>query len=163
MVELLPRMRRFAYALTSDPNKADDLVQEGYARAFAHQDGFQPGTRLASWMYQIIHNVWLNQLRASRLRGPILDIEALPEPAGQDGRDLMESRLTLRRVLRALSQLPQEQREVVALVSIEGLSYQEAADILGVPLGTVTSRLARGRRTLYEIAIEGVARLRGSA
>jgi RNA polymerase sigma-70 factor (ECF subfamily) len=163
MVDLLARMRRFAYALTSDPSKADDLAQEGYARAFAHLDGFQSGTRLASWMYRIIHNVWLNQLRASRLRGAVLDVEALPEPAGEDGRDVMESRLTLSRVLQALKLLPREQREVIALISIEGLSYQEAADILEVPLGTVTSRLARGRRALYEIAVEGVGRLKDQA
>lgn len=161
LVELLPRMRRFAYALTSDPTRADDLVQEGYMRAFAHLHQFQPGTRLASWMYRIIHNVWLNQRRASRMRDAVVDFDARPEPVGDDGRTVVESRLTLTRVLEALSRLPREQQVVIALISIEGLSYQEAADVLDVPLGTVTSRLARGRRALYEIAVEGAPVLKG--
>src|SRR5262245_14894684 len=103
LVDLLPRMRRFAYALTSDDSKADDLVQEGYARAFAHLDQFQPGTRLASWMYRIIRNVWFNQRRALRVQGIVVDVAASPEAVGDDGRAVVESRLTLNRVLQAMS------------------------------------------------------------
>jgi RNA polymerase sigma-70 factor, ECF subfamily len=161
LVGLLPRLRRFAYALTGDPSRAEDLVQEACARAFAHIHQFQPGTRLVSWMYKIIRNIWLNQERAQRSRGVIIDLETSPEPVGDDGRAIMESRLTLNRVLEALAQLPRDQQELIALICIEGVSYQEAADILDIPLGTVTSRLARGRRALYETAVEGPGALGG--
>jgi RNA polymerase sigma-70 factor (ECF subfamily) len=155
LVELLPRLRRFAYSLAGDSVKADDLVQEGCARAFAHLSTYRPGTRLDAWMYRIIRNIWLNHKRASRVRGVVIDIDEAPDAAGEDGRDVTESRLTLSQVLEALTKLPREQQELIALVCIEGLSYQEAADVLDIPLGTVTSRLARGRRALYAIAIEG--------
>ena len=161
IVELLPRLRRFAYALSGDPDKGDDLVQEACARAFAHLDQWQPGTRLDSWMYKIIHNIWLDQKRASKVRGIAVDLDSGPELAGEDGRDVMNSRLTLRRVLAALSSLPQEQQALITLVSFEGLSYQEAAAILGIPVGTATSRLVRGRHALYAIAVEGVRTLKG--
>lgn len=161
IVELLPRLRRFAYALSGDPDKGDDLVQEGCARAFAHLDRWQPGTRLDSWMYKIIHNIWLDQMRASRVRGIVVDVDSGPELAGEDGRDVMNSRLTLRRVLDALRSLPQAQQALITLVSFEGLSYQEAADILEIPVGTATSRLVRGRRALYAMAVEGINALEG--
>jgi len=159
LVALLPRLRRFAYALAGDAARADDLVQEGCARAFAHLDAYRPGTRLDSWMYRIIRNIWLNQKRDQAVRGTPVDLDDAPEPAGEDGRDVTESRLTLNKVLAALMKLPREQQELIALVCFEGVSYQEAADILDIPLGTVTSRLARGRRALYEMAIDGTPAL----
>lgn len=155
IIELLPRLRRFAYALTCDPDKGDDLVQEGCARAFARLGQWRPGTRLDSWMYKIIHNIWRDQMRASKVRGIAVDLESGPELAGEDGRDVTECRLTLARVLDALGTLPQEQQALIALVGFEGLSYQEAAAILGIPLGTATSRLIRGRQALYAKAVEG--------
>jgi RNA polymerase sigma-70 factor (ECF subfamily) len=157
LIALLPRLRRFAYALTGDPHHADDVVQEACLRACAHIDQYQPGTRLDSWMYKIVRNVWLNQERAWRRRRPAATFDAAPDIAGEDGRDTTESRLTLNQVLRSLATLPREQQELVALVCIEGLSYQEAADILEIPLGTATSRLARARRFLYVTAVEGPA------
>jgi RNA polymerase sigma-70 factor (ECF subfamily) len=156
LVELLPRLRRFAYALTGDPHRADDLVQEACVRAFANLHQFQPGTRLNSWMFKIVRNLWLNEKRAFKVREIVTDLESAPEPVGEDGRTVVESRLTLSRVLDAMSKLPHEQRLLIALVCIEGLSYQEAADILEIPVGTVTSRLGRGRRALYAVAVEGV-------
>lgn len=161
IVELLPRLRRFAYALSGDPDKGDDLVQESCARAFAHLDQWQPGTRLDSWMYRIIHNIWRDQKRATRVRGTSIDLDSVPDISGEDGRDVVNSRLSLRHVLNGLASLPSEQRVLITLISIEGLSYEDAAAILGIPVGTVTSRLVRGRRALYAIAIEGAARLRG--
>lgn len=161
LVLLLPRLRRFAYALAGDSVRGDDLVQEGCARAFASLSSFQPGTRLDAWMYRIIRNVWLNTIRASRARGEVVDLDDTPEPAGEDGRDVTESRLTLNRVLHAMGKLPREQQELITLVCIEGVSYQEAAKILDIPLGTVTSRLARGRRALYAMAVEGTATSEG--
>lgn len=161
IVELLPRLRRFSYALTGDPEKGDDLVQEGCLRAFARLDQWQPGTRLDSWMFRIIHNIWIDQKRASKVRGAVVDLDDAPELMGVDGRDVVERRLTLNRVLEAMAELPQEHRELIALVSIEGVSYQEAATILDIPVGTVTSRLVRARRALHAIAVEGVQKVEG--
>ncbi len=155
LIGLMPRLRRFAYALSGDPQRSDDLVQEAFARALAHLDHFQTGTRLDSWMYQILRNVWLNQERAVRVRGTMVDLDHAPEIVGTDGRDVVETRLTLDQVLRALSKIPQDQRELIVLVCVEGLSFKDAAAILDIPLGTATSRLARGRRALYMLAVEG--------
>jgi RNA polymerase sigma-70 factor, ECF subfamily len=155
IVELLPRLRRFSYALTGDPGEGDDLVQEGCLRAFARLDQWQPGTRLDSWMFRIIHNLWIDQKRAMKVRGTPVNLDDAPEIAGADGRDDAERRLTLNRVIAAMDKLPQEQRELIALISIEGVSYQEAAAILDIPLGTVTSRLVRARRALHAMAVEG--------
>ena len=157
IIELLPRLRRFAYALSGGPDPGDDLVQESCARALAHPEQYRPGTRLDSWMYRIIRNIWLDQLRASKVRGYVMDLDAAPEPTGEDGRDITESRLTLKQVLQAMGNLPPQQRLLIALVCFEGLSYQEAADTLEIPIGTVTSRLVRARRALCALAIEGSA------
>jgi RNA polymerase sigma-70 factor (ECF subfamily) len=137
------------------------LVQEACLRAFARLDQWQPGTRLDSWMFRIIHNIWIDQKRASKVRGAVIDLDSAPEIAGPDGRDVVERRMTLNRVLEAMDKLPQEHRELIALVSIEGVSYQEAASILQIPIGTVTSRLVRARRALYAIAVEGVQKVEG--
>src|SRR5215470_953738 len=155
IVELLPRLRRFAYALAGDPDRGDDLVQEACTRAFARLDQWRPGTSLDSWMFKIIRNIWLDQKRAAKVRGVTLDLDAVPELQGQDGRDVVERRLTLTRVLDAMGKLPQEQRELIALICIEGVSYQEASAILENSYGTVTSRLVRARRVLHALAVEG--------
>ena len=136
-------------------------MQEGCLRAFARLDQWQPGTKLDSWMFRIIHNIWIDQKRASKVRGPVVDIDDAPEIMGMDGRDVVERRLTLNRVLDAMAKLPQEHKELIALISIEGVSYQEAADILAIPIGTVTSRLVRARRALHAIAVEGVQKVEG--
>jgi RNA polymerase sigma-70 factor (ECF subfamily) len=155
IIKLLPRLRRFAYALAADPDKGDDLVQEACARAFGRLDQWRAGTRLDSWMYKIIRNIWLDQKRASRVCGVIMNLDDELHLVGEDGRDVIESRLTLNRVLEAMVKLPEEQRAPIVLVCFEGLSYQEAAAILEIPVGTVTSRLVRGRRALHAM-VEGV-------
>ena len=136
-------------------------MQEACLRAFARLDQWQPGTRLDSWMFRIIHNIWIDQKRASKVRGTVIDLDSAPEIAGPDGRDVVERRMTLNRVLEAMDKLPQEHRELIALVSIEGVSYQEAAAILQIPIGTVTRRLVRARRALHAIAVEGVQKVEG--
>ena len=130
-------------------------MQEGCLRAFSRLNQWQPGTRLDSWMFRIIHNIWIDEKRASKVRGASVDLDDAPDLVGLDGRDVVEGRLTLNRVLAAMDKLPQEHRELIALISIEGVSYREAAEILGIPVGTVTSRLVRARRALHAIAIEG--------
>ncbi len=136
-------------------------MQEGCLRAFARLDQWQPGTRLDSWMFRIIHNIWIDQKRALKVRGVSVDLDDAPELMGIDGRDVVERRLTLNRVLDAMAKLPREHRELIALISIEGVSYQEAAEILEIPIGTVTSRLVRARRALHAMAIEGVQKVEG--
>jgi RNA polymerase sigma-70 factor (ECF subfamily) len=151
MVAVLPRLRRFAYALTGSAEQGDDLVQDACLRALSRIDQWQPGTRLDSWMYRIAQNIWLDRVRANKVRGEVVDVDAAEAIAGSDGRVVTESGLTLRVVAAALARLPAEQRAVVALVCVEGASYKEAAEITGVPIGTVMSRLARARRALAAV------------
>jgi RNA polymerase sigma-70 factor (ECF subfamily) len=151
MVAVLPRLRRFAYALTGNAEQGDDLVQDACLRALSRIDQWQPGTRLDSWMYRIAQNIWLDRVRASKVRGEVVDVEVAETIAGSDGRAVTEGGLTLQAVAAALARLPAEQRAVVALICVEGASYKEAAEIIGVPIGTVMSRLARARRALAAV------------
>jgi RNA polymerase sigma-70 factor, ECF subfamily len=151
IVEFLPRLRRFSYALTGDPDKGDDLVQETCARALSRLNQWEPGTRLDSWMFRIAQNIWLDQRRAHRVRGDAVDIDQAYDIAGDDGREVTEARLTLKEVSKGIAQLPPEQQVLIALVCVDGLSYKEAAGILDIPIGTVMSRLARARRALYDL------------
>jgi RNA polymerase sigma-70 factor (ECF subfamily) len=149
MVEILPRLRRFAVALTGDLDQGDDLVQETCMRALSRVEQWQPGTRLDSWMYRIAQNLWLDRMRAKKVRGVQVDIEAAEALAGPNGRQVVESRLTLLAVGAAMAHLPDDQRTLIALVCIDGLSYKEAAEVTQTPIGTVMSRLARARRELH--------------
>ncbi len=150
MIEFLPRLRRFACALTGNVDEGDDLVQETCARVLERIDQWRPGTALESWMFRIAQNLWKDQMRARKVRGETVDVGALPEIVGTDGREVMDGRLALAAVLRDLSRLPEDQRVLVALVCIEGLAYKEAAEMLDIPIGTVMSRLARARRALHQ-------------
>jgi RNA polymerase sigma-70 factor, ECF subfamily len=150
MVEFLPRLRRFAIALTGDLDQGDDLVQETCLRALSRVDQWQPGTRLDSWMYRIAQNLWLDRTRARKYRPEVPDPEIVEAMPGQDGRTVVEGRLTLEAVLDAMKDLSPEQQVLVALVCIDGASYKEAAEITNTPIGTVMSRLARARRELHE-------------
>jgi RNA polymerase sigma-70 factor, ECF subfamily len=149
LVELMPRLRRFALVMTGDLDQADDLVQETCMRALGRVTQWQPGTRLDSWMYRIAQNIWLDRMRARKVRGVGVSLEAAEAISGSDGRNVVESRLDLASVGAAMAELPDDQRALVALVCIDGLSYKEAAEITGAPIGTVMSRLARARRELY--------------
>lgn len=147
MVAILPRLRRFATALTGNFADADDLVQDTVERSLRHLHQWQSGTRLDSWMYRIAQNLWIDTVRARRSQ-PTVNIDP-PETAQiADGVRLVEAKLTFAQTCRALDELPDDQRAVVALVLIEGVSYRDAAEILQVPIGTVTSRLARARHAL---------------
>ena len=152
MVDLLPRLRRFSHAITGDRDKGDDLVQETCARALSRLDQWEPGTRLDSWMFRIAQNIWLDQRRAHKVRGNTVDIDEAYDLAGEDGRAVTESRLTLAEVSASITNLPADQQVLIALVCVDGLSYMEAAEVLQVPIGTVMSRLARARRALFDKA-----------
>lgn len=151
IVALLPRMRRFAYSLTGSRDEGDDIVQAACERALNRLHQWQPGTRLDSWMFRIIQTTWIDRLRTRRVRGEDYAPDALEFQVGEDGRRITEARLMLKRVRQAIGQLPEDQRSVLVLVTVDGLSYREAADILEIPLGTVMSRLARARRRLHEL------------
>ena len=145
LVEILPRLRRFARTLTRNSHDADDLVQLAVERALSRLDQWRPDSRLDSWMFGIIRNAWIDETRARRRRDRVFE----PEEAGEHVADAAsEAHIHRLSVEAALARLPEEQREVVALVLIEGLAYKEAAAVLDVPIGTVTSRLARGREAL---------------
>jgi RNA polymerase sigma-70 factor (ECF subfamily) len=144
LVRLLPRLRRFAYSLCRDHDKSGDLVQETCARALAKIELWQPGTRFDSWLFRIAQNIWLDRVRAEKARGEAVEIDAAHEVMDSDGRDVAESRMTLAAVSRGMEALAAEQQVVVALVCVEGMSYKEAAEVLDIPIGTLTSRLARG-------------------
>lgn len=148
MVALLPRLRRFAYALTGSKADGDDLVQASCEKALRALHQWTDGTRLDSWMYRIMQNAWIDQKRAQSRRAESVAFDQVPELVGRDGRDDMDSRMVLDQVRRAMMELPKDQSVVLALVTVEGLSYQEAADVLELPIGTVMSRLARGRKRL---------------
>lgn len=145
---LVPRLRRFALGLTADPDRADDLVQAGCERALARRDQWQAGTRLDSWMYKILQNLWIDQLR-SPARTTETEPEEIENVPDRDWNRGMEARLALEQVVDAMRQLPEAMRLVLTLVCVEGLSYKEAAAQLDVPIGTVMSRLARARLELH--------------
>ena len=156
LTDLLPRLRRFARSLARNADDADDIMQLGLERALRSRERWQPGTRLDAWMFAIVRNVWIDE---SRRRSRHARVEAPPEAGervGTDPRPGIEARMTARAVEHALQQLPDDQREAVALVLIDGLPYREAAEVLGIPQGTLTSRLGRGRLALIAL-IEGEA------
>jgi RNA polymerase sigma-70 factor (ECF subfamily) len=146
LVELLPRLRRFASVLTRSHQDGQDLVQTAVERALRHAESWEPGTRLDSWVYRIMQNLWRDELRAHRRRAESLD--AASEVVGVDGRDATTRHLQALEARAALNDLPEEQRSVIALVVLEGMSYQETAKVLEIPVGTVMSRLARARARL---------------
>jgi len=148
MIALLPRLRRFAYGLTGSLDRADDLVQSTCERALARHHLWKAETRLHSWMFRIMQNLWFDDLRAGRRREVATSNEALDNLVGGDSEAELAARLELAAVRRHIACLPPEQRVVLLLVSVEGLSYKEAAAVLEVPVGTVMSRLARARLAL---------------
>lgn len=148
LIALLPRLRRFAHALARSPTDADDLCQAAVERALKARAQWQPGTRLDSWMYRIMRNIWIDEVRARGRRDEVAAPETLASIVGEDGGATADTCLALTDLDRAMNSLPAEQREAIALVLVEGLAYKEAAAVLEVPIGTLTSRLSRGREAL---------------
>ena len=148
IVTLLPRLRRFARNLTRNPHDADDVVQIAVERALTRLDQWRRGARLDSWMFTIVRNAWIDELRSRGRRGKVF----LAAEAGENiGTDSMAREAELLSVQSAMARLPEDQREAVSLVLVEGLPYREAAEVLDVPIGTLTSRLARGREALQAL------------
>jgi RNA polymerase sigma-70 factor (ECF subfamily) len=145
IIELLPRLRRFARNLTRNPHDADDVVQIAIERALTRLDQWHRDARLDSWLFRIVRNAWIDEIRSRARRDALFAPEEAGETIGVAAMDREVDRLS---VEAAMAQLPEEQRLAVSLVLVEGLPYKEAALVLDVPIGTLTSRLARGREAL---------------
>jgi RNA polymerase sigma-70 factor (ECF subfamily) len=147
LIEHLPRLRRYARALTGDVARADDLVQDTLERALAKLDLWQPGSDLRAWLFTLMHNLFVNQIRASgnQVFCELDEAMDLPVSGGQG------DALAVRDIHAALRKLPSEQREVLLLVGLEQFAYADAARILGVPQGTIMSRLSRARERMRQL------------
>ena len=147
---LIPRLRRYAHALARHPVRPDDLVQDALERAWSRRGQWQHGTDLRAWVFAILHNVFISDMRRFAARGYDADPFDADDhiDASTIGSGDSNVRLDLERALAGLST---EQRAVVLLVGLEDLGYREAAEVLGIPIGTVMSRLARGRARLREL------------
>jgi RNA polymerase sigma-70 factor (ECF subfamily) len=147
LVAVLPRLRRFARGLTGSLAEADDLVQAACERALTREHQFQEGTRFDSWMFRMVQTIWIDQIRSRAVRKEEPEAEA-DRIGTTESMRRAEARLALAEVGRALEQLPPEQRAALVLVTVDGLSYKEAAVVAEVPVGTIMSRLARARVAL---------------
>ena len=146
----LARLWRYALVLSKARDAADDLVQATCLRAIERADQFVPGTRVDRWLFAILRSIWLNEIRSRRIRegGGFVDAE---DALVTDGVREIEINITASTVLRAVGRLPEAQRETILLVYSEGYSYAEAAAALGVPIGTIMSRLSAGRAALAKL------------
>jgi RNA polymerase sigma-70 factor (ECF subfamily) len=151
LTALLPRLRRFAHSLSRSAADADDLTQLTVERALRSRGQWAPGTRLDSWAYRIMRNLWIDTVRSRGRRDRFEAPEEEAQPLGHDPREAIDASIELQRAMAAMERLPDEQREVVALILIEGFGYREAAEMLDLPIGTVSSRLVRGRNALLEM------------
>jgi RNA polymerase sigma-70 factor, ECF subfamily len=150
IVALLPRLRRFARNLARNPHDADDVVQIALERALLKLDQWRRDARLDSWLFKIVRNAWIDELRSRGRR----DRMFLAAEAGENvGDATLDREADLMSVQSAMAKLPEDQRTAVSLVLVEGLSYKEAADVLDIPIGTLTSRLARGREALQAMLV----------
>jgi RNA polymerase sigma-70 factor (ECF subfamily) len=148
LAELLPRLRRFARVITRDVADADDLVQVAVEKALARAAQWRPGSRLDSWMFGIMKNAWIDEVRARRRHERV----HAPEEAGAAvGDSSAAARDIALSVQAAMARLPEDQRMAIALVLVEGMSYRDAAESLGIPMGTLNSRLSRGREALQTL------------
>ena len=154
LASLLPRLRRFAHSLSRDAADADDLTQATIERALKSRGQWQPGSRLDSWAYRIMRNLWIDTARARSRKSAREAPEEEGLNVGEDAREAMDASLDLQRVMAAMERLPDEQCEVVALILVEGFGYREVSEMLGLPIGTVSSRLVRGRTALLAMVGE---------
>jgi RNA polymerase sigma factor (sigma-70 family) len=148
LAALLPRMRRFARSITVHREDADDLVQVAMERALGRSEQYTEGTRLDSWLFRIIRNAWIDEVRSRMRRDQVFAPEEDGEHVGDDAAEAQQQRMA---VQKAMSLLSEEHRMVIGLVLVDGLPYKEAAEVLGIPMGTLTSRLARARDALQKL------------
>ena len=151
LIAVLPRLRRFCRGLAGSAVEGDELLQMACERALSRLHQWQPGTRFDSWMYRIAQTIWINKMQQEKTRNTVSDTDALSNIVGGDARQDIEIRDLYGKTMTSLRRLPNEQREVLILVCVEGLSYKEAANMLDLKIGTVMSRLARARMRLREM------------
>lgn len=159
LVGFLPRLRRFCHGLTGNRDLGDDLLQIAVERALARHDQWQDGTSLENWIMKIASNANIDRLRSEKVRGVSVEIDEALELPGEDALALLEFRSELEAVRAALAAMPDGLRMVMATVVIDGRSYREAADLLGVPIGTVMSRVSRGRQFIDSYVRRGPERM----
>ncbi|MGH7004170.1 MAG: RNA polymerase sigma factor, partial [Alphaproteobacteria bacterium] len=145
MLEQVPALRRYARALTGNREQADDLVQDTLARALSRLHLWRPAASIRPWLFTIMHNLFLNERRRSSRMAPMTGEPAEPAIDRADSRALLDD------LDRALTQLPEDQRAAILLVGVEEMSYEDAARVLGIPIGTLMSRLSRGREQLRRL------------
>ena len=150
LLALLPRLRRFARSLARDAADADDLLQVAVESALKAKEQWQPGTNMDAWMMRIVRNCWIDEVRSRTRRARTFAPEEAGAAAAVAAHEDIERSAGMRDVDRAMNALPPDQREAIALVLVEGLAYKEAAEILEIPIGTLTSRLTRGRQALVQ-------------
>lgn len=154
---LLPRLRRFARSITFHREDADDLVQVAVERALTRAEQWEPGTRLDSWMFRIVKNAWIDEVRSRARRAELFAPEEEGEHVGDDAAEAHQRRMAIEK---AISLLSEDHRMVIGLVLVDGLPYKDAAEVLEIPMGTLTSRLARAREALQEL-LSDRARMKG--
>ncbi len=147
-VALMPRLRRFAAGLCHNSHDADDLLQSTYDRALTRLQQWQDGTHLDRWLFRIMHTMHLNSRQSSHYRQQCVAEDTADLQQGGDSWQEMETWISLQQTRRLIAALPEQQKTVLLLVTVEGMSYKEAAEVLQLPIGTVTSRLARARISL---------------
>jgi RNA polymerase sigma-70 factor (ECF subfamily) len=148
IVQFLPRLRRFCIAISAGVDAGDELMQATVERALSRSAQWQDGTRLDSWMYRIAQNINIDMARARRTRGIAVGLDVIADRVGTDGWEVVAQRSELGAAVDAMATLSEDQRALMALVVVDGLSYREAAEILEIPIGSVMSRLARARRRI---------------
>lgn len=151
IIAAIPRLRRFCQSMAGNSVDGDELVQATIERALARSHQFVPGTRVDSWMFRIAQNLHIDAQRRTKRRGVHVSVDELVTMPGDDGRTIVEHRSELAAAQKALMQIPADQRAAFLLVVVEGMTYNEAADLLDVPVGTVMSRLSRARRRLADL------------
>ena len=152
LIAILPRLRRFALSLAGRHDLADDLVQISCEKALASAASWRDGTLFDAWMFRILRNTWIDQTRRRKTEGMTEDVYLRDDLVGVRGDQDIENKLTLQKVWGAIGALPDDQREVLVLVCVEGLTYKEAADVLDLPVGTIMSRLARARTKIAALS-----------
>lgn len=145
---LLPRLRRFARTIVYNREDADDLVQIAVERALGRSAQWQPDTRLDSWIFRIMKNAWIDEVRSRIRRDNLFAPEEAGEHVGDQAAEAQQQRMAIEK---AVGMLSEEHRMVVALVLVDGMPYKEASEVLEIPIGTLTSRLVRARTALQEI------------
>lgn len=147
LTNLMPMIRRFAYSLTGSPHDADDLLQNTIERVLSR--GVPDDIDLAKWAFRVCRNIWIDEYRARKIRHNAAQLPELEEPT-VDGEHQVYQQITLNEVNSAMEKLPDDQRSILALIAVQGMSYKEVAETLSIPMGTVMSRLARARVALHD-------------